>query len=368
MVLQDGSQTRDLILIMPDTANFSGRFLVSGCLIGDMKSSLQRLTDALSTGSYRGKLEAARVPSLRAPLGQDAAPDQDEFPILLAWDYYQSGHWREGKDKLQSMARYKPLAVMSEQYCHPYYIYEAINSRLGPKDTLCVDVGDQTLWASLLARLTKGTRTLSDEFMGTMGYSLPAAIAASLIQPEGVHVGVAGDGAFQMTLNELATAVQHNCRIIMVVFCNQSLGRVKFGFGGHEIAGTQITNPDYVALAKAYGADGMKVDKPSQASAAVDAAFKSKGVFVLEVSMDPTLRAEMAKMNDMHAVAAVASKLAGVLPESFIHLRRPQAMLVLVEVSVLVSCFRKPPKANGDASIFVCNGNFGTDHLLQIIE
>ena len=331
MVLYDGSQARDLVLIMPDSSSFTGRFMLSGCLIGNLKSSLQRLTSALRDHAGPA-LKAA--PSLRQ-YDSRRSGEGDSFPILMAWEHYQSGQWRRAHEELAAQcptSRYKPDASESNTFCHPCFIYDALNSRLGSRDTLCVDVGDQTLWASFLAHLTKGTRTLSDEFMGTMGYALPAAIAASLHQPDGIHVGVVGDGAFQMTLNELATAIQHKCRIVMIVFCNGALGRVKFGFGAHEIAGTQIINPDYVALAKAYGAEAVRVDSPAQAEAAVDAAFKASGVFVIEVTLDPTLRAEMAKVHDMRGIASLAHELGDLLPPSLSQLRRPQALLSLLEV------------------------------------
>jgi len=335
MVLQDGAQTRDLVLIMPDTANFTGRFMLSGCLIGNLRSSLVRLTEALQDRARSSVLEPNT--SLQDYRSRDPEKPEEGFSILLAWEHYLSGQWRQARHRMESAShqptsRYKPADTASGgDFCHPCFVYDALNRRLGRRDTLCVDVGDQTLWASFLGHLTKGTRTLSDEFMGCMGYALPAAIAASLMHPDGVHVGVVGDGAFQMTLNELATAVQHGCRIVMVVFCNKALGRVKFGFGANEISGTQIMNPDYVALAKSFGAEAVRVDRPEQAEAAVEAAFAASGVFLIEVTMDPTLRAEMAKVHDMRGISSLAGRLGELLPESMSHLRRPQALMTLLE-------------------------------------
>uniref|UniRef100_A0A061SDN4 Acetolactate synthase n=1 Tax=Tetraselmis sp. GSL018 TaxID=582737 RepID=A0A061SDN4_9CHLO len=316
LVLTDGIQSKDLVLIQPDTANFTGRFFLAAAAVGDLGHSLDRLLAEIpEDGGGRA-----------GPLGER----EEQFPITLAWERLKAGHWRQQK---QETARFvaRTEDPSSDRFCHPSHVYAALNRRLGPEDTLCVDVGDQTLWAAMLGHLTRGTRTLSDEFMGTMGYALPAAIAASLTQRRGTHVVVAGDGAVQMTVGELATAVQHGCRVVVVVFCNESLGRVKFGFGGKSIPGTELRNPDFVQLARAYGAGGAHVGSGPEADGAIERAWAAEGVFVVQVAVDPALRAEMAKMHDVHAISALARRLSDVLPESMAGLRRPQAMVKLAE-------------------------------------
>jgi len=102
---------------------------------------------------------------------------------------------------------------------------------------------------------------------GSMGYSLPAAISAKLLYPERMVVGLAGDGCFQMGLEEMATALQYQANIIMLVFNNGLYGTIRI----HEenrlngrINGTDLINPDFLHLARAYGWHGERVEATQQ--------------------------------------------------------------------------------------------------------
>ena len=134
-----------------------------------------------------------------------------------------------------------------------------------------------------------------------MGYALCAGVAAVLaLPPPQRAVVVAGDGGFQMTLQELATFAQHKRagdRLTVVVFDNAMLGRVAFGFVGAE--GCELAGPDFVALAKAYGGDGRRLDAAADLNAAIAAAVEAPpGLYVLHVVIDPELKADMATFHD----------------------------------------------------------------------
>lgn len=166
--------------------------------------------------------------------------------------------------------------------------------------TVCVDVGDVTLWASLSLSLQGGSRTLYSERLGTMGYALNAAIAAVLARPAPAGaVVLAGDGGFQMSLQELATFQQMRRpgdKLLCVVFDNQFLGRVAFGFDNAK--GCELTGPDYVVLSKAYGGDGIRLDDSADAEAVVLNAMTAEGLFVIHVCVDPNVKADMAAFKD----------------------------------------------------------------------
>jgi hypothetical protein len=135
-----------------------------------------------------------------------------------------------------------------------------------------------------------------------------------------------------MTINELATAKQFNSRIVMVVFINNVLGRVRYGFGPTEIPGTEIDTPDFVALAKAYGHDGAYVTSAEEAEAAIEAAWNAKGVFMVQVHMDRHLSAHMEKLtSEDHQLMQLTLQLSDELPKSMQMLRRPVAMKALLE-------------------------------------
>jgi thiamine pyrophosphate-dependent acetolactate synthase large subunit-like protein len=166
--------------------------------------------------------------------------------------------------------------------------------------TVCVDVGDVTLWASLSLSLQGGSRTLYSERLGTMGYALNAAIAAVLARPAPAGaVVLAGDGGFQMSLQELATFQQMRRpgdKLLCVVFDNQFLGRVAFGF--ENAKGCEMIGPDYVALSKAYGGDGIRLDDSTKAEEVVLNAMTAEGLFIVHVCVDPNVKADMATFKD----------------------------------------------------------------------
>jgi acetolactate synthase-1/2/3 large subunit len=106
---------------------------------------------------------------------------------------------------------------------------------------------------------------------GTMGYGFPAAIAAKLHDPEKVVVCMAGDGCFQMTLNEMSTAVQHGAAVIVIVANNGRYGTIRMHqereYPG-RVSGTDLANPDYADLARAYGGHGECVERQEDFPAA----------------------------------------------------------------------------------------------------
>ena len=141
--------------------------------------------------------------------------------------------------------------------------------RLGeslPADTVVtLDTGVHTLWAAQYLRLTRRQRVLVSSHLGIMGFSLPAAIAARLAAPASPVVAICGDGGFQMVASELGTAVQYGLPITVVVFNNGVLQNVLAQ--QQRPYGTEITNPDFVALARAWGAEGLVADAGADSSA-----------------------------------------------------------------------------------------------------
>lgn len=133
-----------------------------------------------------------------------------------------------------------------------------------------------------------------------MGYALNAGIAGVFARPEPAGaVVLAGDGGFQMTLNELSTFQQlkrPGDKLLCIVLDNDVLGRVAFGFDSAE--GCDIIGPDYVALAKAYGGDGIRLDKSCDADKVVRMALEKEGLFLIHVLVDPKLKADMATFSD----------------------------------------------------------------------
>ncbi|WPY93493.1 thiamine pyrophosphate-binding protein [Limimaricola variabilis] len=125
---------------------------------------------------------------------------------------------------------------------------------------------------------------------GSMGYGFPAAIAASLAHPDRAVVCLAGDGCFQMTLNEMSTAIQHGAAPIVIVANNGRYGTIRMHQERHypgRVSGTDLANPDFAALARAYGGHGETVERDEDFAQAFERARTSGRLAVIELRLDP---------------------------------------------------------------------------------
>ena len=157
-----------------------------------------------------------------------------------------------------------------------------------------LDTGVHTLWAAQYLRLTRRQRVLVSSHLGIMGFSLPAAIAAQLAAPESPVVALCGDGGFQMVASELGTAVQHGLPLTVVVFNNGVLQNVRVQ--QQRPYGTEITNPDFAALARAWGAEALVADAGADLDAIVEAALRPRRVpLLIDLRVDAALRFPMSR-------------------------------------------------------------------------
>lgn len=146
---------------------------------------------------------------------------------------------------------------------------------------------------------------------GSMGYGLPAAIAAKLQHPDRVVVCMAGDGCLQMTVNELSTAAQHRAAVIVVVANNGRYGTIRM----HQertyparVSGTDLANPDFAALARAYGGHGEVVTQDSGFGAAFQRARDSGRLAVIELRLDPEALTTAATLSQTREAGRVGAQ------------------------------------------------------------
>jgi acetolactate synthase-1/2/3 large subunit len=125
-----------------------------------------------------------------------------------------------------------------------------------------------------------------------MGYGVPAAVAAKLARPDSIVVGFCGDGGFLMTGQELATSLSEGPGPIILVFNNAMYGTIRMHqerrFPG-RISGTNLKNPDFTALARAYGAFSAQIARTEEFAPAFEEAVASKRAAVIELMMDPEM-------------------------------------------------------------------------------
>jgi acetolactate synthase-1/2/3 large subunit len=164
-----------------------------------------------------------------------------------------------------------------------------LDARLPEDAVLCNGAGNYAAWLHRFF-LYKRPRTQLAPTSGAMGYGVPAAIAAKLAAPARTVVALAGDGCFQMTMPELGTAAQYGANIVVLVFNNRMWGTIRMHqerrYPGRAV-GSDLVNPDFAALARSYGALGLRAASNGEFAAALDEALAADRPAVIELAVDP---------------------------------------------------------------------------------
>ncbi len=178
-----------------------------------------------------------------------------------------------------------PLEVHSQGALPPQEVIRALHRATGGEAAVVSDVGQHQMWVAQFYQFRRLNSFFTSGGLGTMGYSLPAALgvqAARIGEPVWV---VVGDGSFQMNLQELATVTQERLPLKIVIMNNGYLGMVRQWqelFHGARYIGTPISSPDYVQLAASYGIPARRVTATSELPAAFAAAAEHSGPFLLD--------------------------------------------------------------------------------------
>ena len=180
-------------------------------------------------------------------------------------------------------------------------------SALLPEDGFVTNgAGNYSQWVHRYFQF-KGYRTGLAPTSGSMGYGLPAAIAAKLAHPERPVVCFAGDGCFAMTFNELGTAVQYGLPMVILIANNGMYGTIRMhqerNFPGRP-NGTSLVNPDFAALAKAHGAEGVTVARGADFEAVLRQALAAEVPFVIDLRLDPEAITPMETLTGVRDKAA----------------------------------------------------------------
>jgi acetolactate synthase-1/2/3 large subunit len=170
-------------------------------------------------------------------------------------------------------------------------VVRTLEERLGPDVVFCNGAGNYTTWVHRFHRYrTLGTQLAPTS--GSMGYGTPAAVAAKRIHPDRPVVAFAGDGCFLMNGQELATAVQYGLGILVILINNGMYGTIRMHQERHypgRVSATDLVNPDFAALARAYGAFGEVVEETADFAPALERALASGGPALLELRIDPDM-------------------------------------------------------------------------------
>jgi len=172
----------------------------------------------------------------------------------------------------------------------PQYIIRQIHEATKGDTIIVTGVGQAQMWAAQYFYYDKPNSFVSSGGLGTMGFELPGAVGAKVGCPHETVWCIAGDGGFQMTVQELATMVQEDLDINIAVFNNGWLGMVRQWqelIYNKRYFGTQLYNPDFVKIAEAYGMKGLKVSKKIDVRPSIHKAMEHKGPFLIEFIVEP---------------------------------------------------------------------------------
>ncbi|MGR7812392.1 biosynthetic-type acetolactate synthase large subunit [Lacinutrix undariae] len=168
-------------------------------------------------------------------------------------------------------------------------VLNEINSQTKGDTAIVTDVGQHQMIACRYANFNKTRSNITSGGLGTMGFGLPAAIGAKMAAPDREVISISGDGGYQMTIQELGTIFQQKVPVKIVVLNNEFLGMVRQWqqlFFDKRYASTEMTNPDFVAIAKGYFIEAEKVTKREDLKAAVAKMVATDGPYFLEVCVE----------------------------------------------------------------------------------
>jgi len=199
----------------------------------------------------------------------------------------------EWMEQIKAWKAQYPLTYVKDGTLKPQYIMERIYAVTDGEAIICTEVGQNQMWAAQHYTYTKPRTLITSGGLGTMGYGMGASIGAKIACPDKVVFNIAGDGCFRMNCNELATAVEYNVPIIVVIFNNHALGMVRQWqnlFYDKRFSSTTLTErgTDFVKLAEAFGAVGMQITKPEQVDEVLKQAIAANRPVVIncEIGID----------------------------------------------------------------------------------
>jgi acetolactate synthase-1/2/3 large subunit len=259
--LSDFAKNAKIIHVDVDTASISRNVVVDIPVVADAKTALLKLKEWAASPSEKAK-EALN----------------DWLSTIASWE------------------KEHPLSLSVKDGISPQNIMEAIDE-VFPEGIVTLDVGQHQMWATQFLPVKKERPVITSGGLGTMGFGFPAAIGAKAACSEKKVISITGDGGFQMNMQEMATAVTSGLPVIVIILNNGYLGMVRQmqdeSFGGRHCAvefpkrSGGRGSPDFVKLARAYGASGVRVTDPARLDMAIAKAMRSRRTTLVEVVVEP---------------------------------------------------------------------------------
>ncbi len=252
----DFAPNATIVQIDIDPTSIHKNIEVAVPIVGDCKIAVEKLNELLAKEE-----------------GPEEAPDRSEWA-----------------NKIKTWKETCPLAYDQKDIIKPQYVVDTFFKMTKGEAIVTTEVGQNQMWAAQYYHFNRPNQFITSGGLGTMGFGLPAAIGAQMACPDALVVDVAGDGSIQMNIQEMATAVQYNLPIKIIILNNRYLGMVRqwqdLFFDKRYSSTTLDHNPDFVKLAEAFGAKGLRATKPEEVESVLKEGLEYKGTVIMEFVVD----------------------------------------------------------------------------------
>ena len=204
--------------------------------------------------------------------------------LIPAVDNNINVDWMNRIEQLRS--EHPSLNIRETSELLPQYVLKELAKETNQEAIIVTGVGQHQMWAAQFCEFSYPNSWVTSGGLGTMGFEVPAALGAKVGQPDKAVWSIAGDGGFQMTFPELATAVENNIDVKFAILNNNNLGMVKqlqdLSYDSEYTATQYAGNPDFVKIAEAYGITGIRVTDKTEVSSAIQTAITTPGPVIVE--------------------------------------------------------------------------------------
>jgi acetolactate synthase-1/2/3 large subunit len=240
-----------------DPSSISKNVQVDIPIVGDCKDTLGQLNELLEDKPVRDWTE------LRRPWLDTVNEWSTAHPLTYVWD---------------------------DKVIKPQFVVEKLYELTKGEAYITTEVGQNQMWAAQFYKFKHPRRLMTSGGLGVMGYGFPAAMGVQLAKPDDIVIDIAGDGSIQMNIQELITVVDNDLPVKIAILNNSFLGMVRQWqqlFYDRRYSATPMTAPDFVKLAEAYGAVGLRATKPEEVEPVIREALKTRRPVIMDFKVEP---------------------------------------------------------------------------------
>jgi len=246
-----------IIHIDIDPSSISKNVVVDIPIVGDCRDALQQLNNLLQA-------KAPEDWASERALWLDTVRDwEKEHPLTYAW---------------------------SDTTIKPQYVVEKLYELTKGEAYITTEVGQNQMWAAQFYKFKRPRQLMTSGGLGVMGYGLPAAMGVQMAKPGAIVIDIAGDGSIQMNIQEMMTVVENDLPVKIAILNNSFLGMVRQWqqlFYDRRYSATPIPAPDFVKLAEAYGAVGLRATKPEEVEPVIKKALRTPKPVIMDFRVEP---------------------------------------------------------------------------------